>query len=86
MHARFNPCLPVNMKTIGSARIWQLSFERFVQEVNLGFVDGGFLLRSMMTLLSGAGNDDEHAMKIRLIYVFQMMIMMMTTPCQSLRM
>ena len=32
-----------------------------------------------MTLLSGAGNDDEHAMKIRLLYVFQMMIMNMTT-------
>ena len=79
MNARFNPRLPVNMKTIGLARIWQLSFERFVQEVNLGFVDGGFLLRSMMTLLSGAGNDDEHAMKIRLLYVFQMMIMNMTT-------
>ena len=31
-----------------------------------------------MTLLSGAGNDDEHAMKIRLLYVFQMMIVMMT--------
>ena len=31
-----------------------------------------------MTLLSGAGNDDELAMKIRLLYVFQMMIVMMT--------
>ena len=79
MNARFNPRLPVNMKTIGSARIWQLSFERFVQEVDLGFVDRGFLLSTLMTLLSGAGNDDEHAMKIRLIYVFQMMIMNMTT-------
>ena len=44
MHARFNPRLPVNMKTIGSARIWQLSFERFVQEVDLGFVDGFFFI------------------------------------------
>ena len=51
MHARFNPRLPVNMKTIGSARIWQLSFERFVQEVDLGFGDGVFLLRTLMTLL-----------------------------------
>ena len=39
---------------------------------------GVFLFRTLITLLSGAGNDDEHAMKIRLIYVFQMMIMMMT--------
>ena len=68
MHARFNPRLPVNLKTIGSARIWQLSFERFVHDVDLGFIDGVFLFRTLMTLFSGAGSDDEHAMKIRLMY------------------
>ena len=79
MHARFNPRLPVNMKTIGSARIWQLSFERFVHEVDLGFGDGVFLLRTLMTLLSGAETDDEHAMNDVFQMIMMMTIVMMAT-------